>query len=473
MAALKPCSSMSDVTVPSVACMPRLHAGLDSTPVMEQIFSDRTRVQRMLDVEAALALAEARHGVIPAAAVASIVAACDAGAIDFAALAADAATAGNLAIPLVKQLTARVATGDAEAAKYVHWGATSQDVIDTGMVLQLRDALAQIDADLRQLGNVLSELAERHRATPQVGRTWMQHALPISFGAKVAGWLDALTRHHARLRQVRAQSAVLQFGGAAGTLASLGDKGLQVAQSLAGELKLGLPILPWHAARDRFAETATTLGLLTGTLGKMAGDIALLAQTEIAELAEPAGSGRGGSSAMPHKRNPVSCAATLAAAERVPYLVATMLGAMTQENERALGGWQAEWETLPQIVCLSACALQQMLYACGGLHVDGERMRHNLELTQGQIMAESVTMALGAKIGRQAAYEVVERACRSASAYPVRHLRAVLEQDGVVGAHLSTTELDRAFDPANYAGEAAQFADRAVAAWRAQMEQEY
>ena len=463
MAAPKPCSSMSEPTAV------RLHAGLDSTPAMEQIFSDHVRLQRMLDVEAALAVAQARHGVIPVAAVAPIGAACKAELVDFAALALAAATAGNLAIPLVKQLTARVAARDAEAAKYVHWGATSQDVIDTGMALQLRDALAQLDADLRQLGKVLSELAERHRTTPQVARTWMQHALPTTFGAKVAGWLDALTRHRARLRHVRAQSAVLQFGGAAGTLASLGDKGLQVAQSLAGELKLGLPIMPWHAARDRFAEVATVLGLLTGTLGKIARDIALLSQTEIAELAEPAAPGRGGSSAMPHKRNPVSCAATLAAAERVPYLVATMLGAMTQENERALGGWQAEWETLPQIVRLTACALQQMLYACGGLHVDAERMRHNIGLTQGQIMAEAVTTILGAKIGRQAAYEVVERACGAAG---TRHLRTVLEQDGVIGAHMSTKELDRAFDPVGYVGEAAQFVDRAVAAWRAQIEQE-
>ncbi len=460
---------MSDAMTPHTPHTPRLHAGLDSTDAMERIFSDRTRVQRMLDFEAALAVAEARHGVIPVAAVAPIGSACNADSIDFFALAEAAAAAGNLAIPLVKQLTARIAASDAEAARYVHWGATSQDVIDTATALQLRDALAQIDADLHQLGHALSELAQRHRATPQVGRTWMQHALPTTFGVKVAGWLDALTRHHARLRQARAQSAMLQFGGAAGTLASLGDKGLSVAQSLAGELKLGLPILPWHTARDRFAEVATTLGLLTGTLGKMARDIALLSQTEVAELAEPTAPERGGSSAMPHKRNPVSCAATLAAAERVPYLVATMLGAMTQENERALGSWQAEWETLPQIVRLTACALQQMLYVCSGVHADAERMRHNLDLTQGQIMAEAVTMALGAKIGRQAAYEVVERACRAAGK---RHLRAVLEQDGVIGAHLSTKELDRAFDPANYLGEAAQFVDRAIAAWRAQVERE-
>ncbi len=449
----------------------RLHAGLDSTADMERIFSDRQCVQCMLDVEAALAVAEARHDVIPLAAVAAITASCDANVIDFAALAQQAAAAGNLAIPLVRQLTARVALNDADAAKYVHWGATSQDIIDTGMVLQLRAALEHIDAHLAQLGDALAQLAERHCSTPQVGRTWMQHALPISFGLKVAGWLDAVHRHKLRVARLKIDTAVVQFGGAAGTLASLGEHGLKVAQTLADELKLTLPAMPWHGARDRFAEVATTLGLLTGTLGKMALDIALLAQTEIAELAEPGASGgtaRGGSSSMPHKRNPVSCAATLAAVRRMPGMVATMLSAMAQENERALGGWQAEWECLPQIVKLSACALQNMLYVCTNLHVDTDRMRTNLDLTQGQIMAEAVTLALAAKIGRQAAHEVVERACGIANANANgRHLRGVLEHDGVIGANLSTVELDRAFDPNQYNGVTMQFIERVVKSWRA------
>jgi 3-carboxy-cis,cis-muconate cycloisomerase len=465
---------MSDTAIDSVTPdePQRLRAGLDSTPEMERIFSDRQCVQCMLDVEAALAVAEARHEVIPLAAATAIAASCDAGVIDFPALAQQAAAAGNLAIPLVKQLTARVAMSDAEAAKYVHWGATSQDIIDTGTVLQLRAALGEIDAHLAQLGDALAQLAERHRSTPQVGRTWMQHALPITFGLKVAGWLDAVHRHKIRVVQVKTDVAVVQFGGAAGTLASLGENGLKVAQSLADELKLTLPAMPWHSARDRFADVATTLGLLTGTLGKMALDIALLAQTEIAELAEPletpgaGGTARGGSSSMPHKRNPVSCAATLAAARRVPGLVATMLSAMAQENERALGGWQAEWECLPQIVKLSACALQNMLTVCTNLHVDGERMRANLDLTQGQVMAEAVTLALGAKIGRQAAHDVVERACRIASLNG-RHLRSVLEQDGVIGANLSTRELDQAFDPNQHDGVTFQFIQRVVESWRA------
>jgi len=474
MDATKPCSSMSDAKIQrmTAADPQRLHAGLDSTLEMERIFSDRQRVQSMLDVEAALAVAEARHDVIPLAAATAIAASCDAGVIDFPALAQHAAAAGNLAIPLVKQLTARVAQNDAEAAKYVHWGATSQDIIDTGMVLQLRAALGDIDAHLMQLGDVLAQLAERHRNTPQVGRTWMQHALPVTFGLKVAGWLDAVQRHKIRIAQLKIDVAVVQFGGAAGTLASLGKNGLKVAQGLADELTLTVPATPWHSTRDRFAEVATTLGMLTGSLGKMALDIALLAQTEIAELAEPlatsgsGGSARGGSSSMPHKRNPVSCAATLAAARRVPGLVATMLSAMAQENERALGGWQAEWECLPQIVKLCACALQNMLTVCANLHVDSERMRANLDLTQGQIMAEAVTLALGAKIGRQAAHEVIERACRIANA-DGRHLRSVLEQDGVIGANLSTNELDQAFDANQYNGVTFQFIARVVESWRA------
>jgi 3-carboxy-cis,cis-muconate cycloisomerase len=405
-----------------------LSAAFDSTPAMRTVFSDRARIQRMLDVEAALARAEAQSGIIPVGALAAINAVCDADQMDFSALALAAPLAGNLAIPLVKQLTARVAAIDTEAAKYVHWGATSQDIIDTGLVLQLRDACMHIEADLLQLGDVLAQMAERYRDTPQVGRTWMQQALPITFGLKVAGWLDALQRHRTRIAAAKAQVLVLQFGGATGTLASLGKQGLQVASALAAELKLTLPDMPWHAQHDRFGELATTLGLLVGSLGKMARDISLLSQTEIAELAEPVAPGRGGSSTLPHKRNPIACAATLAAAVRVPGLVGTMLTAMVQENERALGGWQAEWECLPQIVQLTAAALHHMLQTVTGLQVDTDKMRANLDLTDGQIMAEAVTLALAEKLGRLAAHELVERACHRAAASR-QHLRAGLAQD--------------------------------------------
>jgi 3-carboxy-cis,cis-muconate cycloisomerase len=431
---------------------------------MLRVFSDHAAVQRMLDFEAALARAEAAHGVIPAAAVGPIAASCDASQLDLPALAQAAAAAGNLAIPLVKQLTAAVLRVDAEAGKYVHWGATSQDAIDTGLVLQLSDALELIAADLAGLCDALATLARRHRDTMMIGRTWMQHALPTSLGLKAAGCLDALLRHRQRLDELRGRALALQFGGAAGTLASLGDRGLAVAATLAQELGLVLPDTPWHTQRDRVAEAATTLGLLTGTLGKMARDISLMMQTDVAEVAEPVAPGRGGSSTMPHKRNPVGCAVALTAAVRAPGLVATMLSGMVQEHERALGGWQAEWDTLPDIALLTSGALRQMRDVAAGLSVDAGRMRANLDITHGLIMGEAVMLALGARIGRMAAHKLVEQASQQA-AVSGRHLREVLGDDAQVRQHLPDAELGRLFDPANYSGEAGIFVDRVLASY--------
>jgi 3-carboxy-cis,cis-muconate cycloisomerase len=289
----------------------------------------------------------------------------------------------------------------------------------------------------------------------------MQHALPTTFGLKAAGWLDAMLRHQERLAELRARVLALQFGGAAGTLASLGDKGMQVASALAEDLRLALSDTPWHTQRDRVAEAAAALGMLTGTLGKMARDISLLMQTDVAEAAEPAAEGRGGSSTMPHKRNPVGCAAALTVAARAPALVSTMLTGMVQEHERALGGWQAEWDTLPEIVQLTAGALQQMRQVASGLTVDAARMRDNLNATHGQIMAEAVTLALGGKIGRMAAHQLVEQACHTA-AKSGRHLRQVLALEPAIGAQLSSDELDRLLDPSNYLGQAAVFVDRVL-----------
>jgi 3-carboxy-cis,cis-muconate cycloisomerase len=428
---------------------------------MLAVFSDAAAVQRMLDFEAALARAEAAHGVIPQAAVAPIEAACNAAQIDLPALADAAASAGNLAIPLVKQLTAAVAKKDAEAGKYVHWGATSQDAIDTGLMLQLRAALELFDAELCAITDALARLARAHRDTPMIGRTWMQHALPVSFGLKAAGWLDAMLNHQERIALLK-QRLALQFGGAAGTLASLGGKGLEVAQSLAQDLGLPLPDLPWHTQRDRVAEVAAALGILTGSLGKMARDISLLMQTDVAEAAEPAAPGRGGSSTMPHKRNPVACAATLSAAVKVPGLVATMLAGMVQEHERALGGWQAEWDALPEIAIASFGALRQMRETAAGLTVDAARMRANLDITHGLIMGEAVMLALGGKIGRLNAHHLVEDASRRAAASG-RHLREVLAQEAQVMQHLSQQELDALFEPVNYLGVTGAFVDRVLA----------
>jgi 3-carboxy-cis,cis-muconate cycloisomerase len=439
---------------------------LFGSEAIDKIFADSSRLQRMLDFEAALARAEARVDVIPRTAATAIANKCRADLFDLAALAHAAANAGNLAIPMVQQLTDLVGRDDKEAMRYVHWGATSQDAIDTGLVLQLRDAFDGIAADVNRLCDLLAQLAGAHRATPVAARTWMQQAVPMVFGLKAAGWLDAMTRHRTRLQEVRGRVLALQFGGAAGTLASLGQRGLDVAKALAEELQLDLPALSWHAHRDRLAEVATTLALQTGTLGKMARDISLQMQTEIGEVFEPVGQGRGGSSTMPHKRNPVACAVILSAADRVPALASIMLSAMSQEHERGLGGWHAEWETLPELVQVSAGALRAMLGTVAGLEIDAHRMRQNLEITQGLIFAEAITMSLGKHIGRPAAHQLIEIASRKAAAEK-KHLREVLSADPQVTSHLSTADLEKLFEPLNYTGVAGQFIDRAIAASKA------
>ncbi len=445
--------------------MQALTSAIFSSEGMRQVFSPENTVQRMLDFEAALTRGLACEDVIPASAVASVLACCDARDYDLDALALAARDAGNLAIPLVRQLTANVAARDPDAARYVHWGSTSQDVIDTGMVLQLREALDLIAVELAELTDALAGLAHHHRDTPMMGRTWMQHALPVTFGLKVAGWLDALLRHQQRLAEMRGRLCVLQFGGAAGTLASLGDRGLAVAHAVGGTLDLPLPHLPWHAQRDRVAEFGTVLGLLTGSLGKIARDISLQNQTEVGELSEPVAVGRGGSSTMPHKRNPVGCAAVLGAAIRVPALVATLLAAMPNEHERALGGWQAEWDTLPEIASLCGAALTQLRDLARGLVVDTERMRRNMALTQGLVMAEPVSLALAGELGRARAHEIIESACHTASDSG-RHLLDVLQADERVTAVLGKERLPALFDPLSYAGEATAFVDRVLAAHR-------
>lgn len=434
---------------------------LFGAPAVDALFTPAATVQRMLAFEAALADAEARVGVIPASAARLIAEHCRVERIDLDALAAGAERAGNLAIPLVHQLTALVASADAQAASYVHWGATSQDTIDTALALQLRDALALICADLEELQEVLRQLADRHRATPIVARTWMQHAVPTTFGLEVAGWVDALARHQERLTEVRRRDIALQLGGAGGTLVALEGRGLEVATGMAEALELPLPRLPWHAHRDRVAAVATMLGLLTGTVGKVARDLALQAQAEIAELAEPTVPGRGGSSSMPHKRNPLAAAVALAAAVRVPGLVSSVLGGMVQEHERGLGGWQAEWETIPQIVRLAAGALHHVHGAATGLSVDVTRMTANLEITGGLVYSESVTLALARAIGRPAARTAVEAAAEIA-VREHRHLRDVLAADRAIRQHLSDAEITQLFTPAPHVTAAEVLADRVL-----------
>jgi 3-carboxy-cis,cis-muconate cycloisomerase len=429
---------------------------------MREVFSDRGRVQGMLDFEAALARAEASIGAIPAEVVNDIVAACDASLYDFDALAVAVGNAGNSAIPLVKALGLQIATRNEKAERYVHMGATSQDAMDSGLVVQLRSAISLLERDLANLADALAQQAQRHAGVPMPGRTWLQQATPITLGAKIAGWLGAITRHRQRLKELKPRLLCLQFGGASGSLAALGEMAFPIAEALARELKLSLPDQPWHTQRDRLVEFASWLGLVAGGLGKIGRDISLLMQTEASEVFEPAAAGKGGSSTMPHKRNPVGAAVLISAATRAPGLVATMFSAMPQEHERSLGLWHAEWETLPELCCLVSGSLQQALAVIPGLEVNAGRMRQNLDLTHGLVVAEAVSIALAQRIGRDAAHHLIEQCCRRAVEQG-RHLREVLGDEPGVTAQLSAQALDNLMNPAQYLGQSKRWVKRAVA----------
>lgn len=431
-------------------------------PQMSEIFSDHGRLQGMLDFEAALARAEASTGLIPAEVVEDIQAGCRAELFDFAELAVAIGNAGNSAIPLVKALGKKIAARNPAAERYVHMGATSQDVMDSGLVLQLREAIVLLERDLAELAESLARQAQRYAVTPLAGRTWLQQATPVTLGMKIAGWLGAITRHRQRLQELKPRLLSLQFGGASGTLAALGAQALPVAEALAHELQLSLPEQPWHTQRDRLVEFASWLGLIAGSLGKMGRDISLLMQTEVGEVFEPAAAGKGGSSTMPHKRNPVGAAVMISASVRAPGLVATMFAAMPQEHERSLGLWHAEWETLPELCCLVSGSLQQALQVIPALEVNAEQMLTNLDSTRGLVLAEAVSIALAQRIGRDAAHHLIEQSCRQAVQQGL-HLREVLGADPQVSAELSAAELDHLLDPANYLGLAQQWVERAVA----------
>jgi 3-carboxy-cis,cis-muconate cycloisomerase len=431
-------------------------------PPANALLSDTSLVGAMLRVEVALARAEASIGMIPARAVDAIEQSADASRFDLAALATEAASAGNLAIPLVRHLTERVARIDADSARYVHWGATSQDIIDTAMVLQLRDAAAIVLASLERASDAAAVLAQRHATTIMAGRTWLQHATPITFGLKAAGWMSALDRASAHLRDARTRAHVLQLGGASGTLAAFGDRGMDVARAMAAELALTVPEAPWHSSHDRFATLACALGVATGVMGKIARDISLLAQTEVAEAFEPAGDGRGGSSTMPQKRNPVGSSVVLAASLRVPGLVAAVLAAMPHEHERALGGWQAEWETIPALVRLTAGAARHTADMLGGLEIDTARMRANADLTRGVSLAESMSMALAEHIGKFDAHRTISVAAKRANAEN-RALAEVLAEMPEVTKHFDRAEIERRLRAENYLGAAEQFVHDALA----------
>ena len=434
----------------------RLIESLATTPALAELFSDESVLRAMLDFEAALARAEARVGVIPQDAANTIAALAKPGSFDASALAVAAFRAGTPAIPLAKALTDQVRKTNADAARFVHWGATSQDVVDSAMSLLLKRAEPILSGDLLRLEKALASLAERHKDSVMIGRTLLQAAPPVTFGLKAAGWLGSVRRGRRRLQNGFRAAAVLQFGGASGTLASLGDRGMAVMEALSKELGLGAPVAPWHAQRDQLATLICACGVLTGSLGKMARDISLLMQNEVGEASEPAGEGRGGSSTMPHKRNPTACSLTLTAAHRLPGLVASFLSAMVQEHERGLGGWQAEWPVVAAVVQSTGVAIASMAETAEGLSVDVEQMRANIEHMNGLIFAERAMMLLGAKIGRDVAHKILEGAARK-SVNEGRNLAAVLAEIPEVTAYLSAADLKQLETPEQYLGSAEAF----------------
>lgn len=428
------------------------------TPSMRAVFSDHALIQRYIEVEIALAKAEAACGVIPAEAADQIAANCSFEALDFGLLRRETDNVGYPILPLVHQLVRQCG----EAGRYVHWGATTQDIMDTANVLQIRAGLEIVAADIGELRAILAGLSRRHRDTPMAGRTHLQQALPVTFGYKTAIWLAMLDRHAERLEQLKPRVLVGEFAGAAGTLASLGKDGLRVQEAFCRELGLGQPASTWHVARDGFAEAVNLLALITGSLGKIALDIMIMASTEFAEVYEPFVTGRGASSTMPQKRNPISSELMLAAAKGVRQHAGLMLDAMVQDFERATGPWHAEWMAVPESFVLTAGALHQAKFALGGLTIDAARMRENLGISRGLIVAEAAMMALALHTGRQQAHDLVYAACRVVNEQGGT-LAEALAAMPEVSAHFDRAAIDHLTDPANYLGAAPEMVDRVLA----------
>ncbi len=443
--------------MPSTVLDSDIFKDMFGTAEMRAVFSDDNLLTCYVEAEVALAVAQGRLGVIPQDAADAIAKFSPSVAFDRAALKQEAENVGYPILGLVRQFSAKL--GD--AGRYVHWGATTQDIMDTGTVLQIRAALAIVERDLAAVSAALANLAEKYRDTAMPGRTHLQQALPITFGYKCAIWLSMMQRHADRLREFKPRLLVAQFGGAAGTLASLGDKGLDVRREYARELKLGDPPITWHVARDSVVETVNFLGLVTGSLGKIGFDIMLMMATEIGEAFEPFASHRGASSTMPQKRNPISSEILVANAKAVRQHAGLMLDAMIQDFERATGPWHVEWMAVPESFILTAGSLAQAKFMLEGLVVDEARMRKNLDMTQGLIVAEAVMMGLAPHLGRQQAHDLVYEACREALAKG-RSLFDVLKSNPAIADALPETRLRELCDPANYLGSAPRMVDAIV-----------
>jgi 3-carboxy-cis,cis-muconate cycloisomerase len=430
-----------------------------STEPMRRIFADENRIQKYLDIEAALARAQARLGIIPQEACDEILRHCDAREYDFAKLKTQTERIGYPVLPVVQQLVALCRDGLGE---WCHWGATTQDITDTATILQIREALDLVEADLVAISDALAGLAKRYRDTPMAGRSNLQQAVPITFGYKVATYLAAFERHRQRLKELRPRVLVGEFGGAAGTLSSLGKRGLEVQAALMKELGLGQPEIAWHTVRDRIAEVGCFLGLVTGVCGKIAFDVKLMMQTEVEEVYEPFFEGRGSSSTMPQKRNPISSVYITATTSLVRQYVGALLDAMVEDHERATGPWEIEWIAVPEIFSLAAGALAQTRFVVSGLVVDEKKMRANLDITRGLIVSEAVMMGLGPHIGRQYAHDLVYDVCRQVVATG-RPLVDLLAENKEIAKHLDRPALEKLCDPANYLGQAGEMVDRVLA----------
>ena len=433
----------------------RLLGSLATTEELAELFSDRSILAALLAFESALARAQARLGLIPASAGDAISRAAVAENFDCAALAREARRSASLAIPLVKALTARVRETDEQSARYVHWGATGQDTLDTAMVLLLGRAQTILARDHARLVQSLRALSGRHAETVMLARTLLQPAPPITFGYKVAAWYGAAHRSWRRVCEAFHDALRLQFGGAAGTLAAYRQNGVTLARELAAELRLPVGGVPWHTHRDRLAAVVVHCGIYTGALGKMSRDIALLMQPEVAELAEAGG----GSSAMPNKQNPSGCAIALAAANRTPGLVSAFLSGMVQEHERAVGGWQAEWPALAAVIEATGSALDAMVRVQEGLTVYPDRMRANLAATQGVVFAEKISLLLAAKLGREETHALLADAAREA-AESARPMREILQRRPGIASLLTAEQWENIDRPEDYLGAAEEFRQR-------------
>ncbi|MFV5699070.1 3-carboxy-cis,cis-muconate cycloisomerase [Flavobacterium sp. ZT3R17] len=430
-----------------------LYTQLFYSKEVDAMFSDSEVIAKMLHVEVALAKAQANKGLFSQAIAETIEASCVTSKIDIEKLKIDIALGGNAAIPLVKQLTQIVKNKDSDAAKFIHLGATSQDIVDTAMVLQIQEFIIWLDNKINLLEEQLIVLTLKHRQTIIIGRTLLQQAKPTTFGFKTAGWLTAITRSKQRLQEIQKRVLVVQLGGAVGN----GNENIstQIQEEFACLLGLA-PSFSWHSHRDNFAEMASVLGILSGSLGKIAKDISLLMQTEVGEVFEGAADGKGGSSTMPHKRNPVTCVAILANTNRLPHLVAAILSAMSQEHERSAGLWHSEWEVLTEIMQLTAGSVEKSIALIEGLEVNENRMLANLELTKGLIYAENLALALAQKIGKSAAHEWIENACKKAI-QEKKHLKEV-----VLEMNIEVADVDSLFDPKNAIGLSLELIDQVV-----------